>query len=73
MERVMVRFCPEGVPTFDEYRWFRRIPQRGESIIRGESLGRFVVVDLEWNERGEPFVVAHSITRPRARRALGLE
>lgn len=73
MSKVRVRFCPAEVPTFDEEREFQRIPNRGESIIHSEELGSFVVVDIDWQEDGSPFLVAHDITRLRARRALGYD
>lgn len=66
--RVYVRFCPDGVSTFDEWREFHRIPQRGESILRGED--RYVVVEIDWQEDGSPFVIAHGADRPRARAML---
>ena len=71
--KVQVRFCPDGKPTFDEEREFERIPNRGESIIRGDEVERFVVVDIDWQEDGTPFLVAHESSRPRARRALGYD
>jgi hypothetical protein len=68
METVQVRFCPTGVPTEDAQREFRRIPCRGESIIHYGK--HFVVVEVDWDEDGEPFLIAHAADRPRARALL---
>ena len=66
---VHVRFCPAGQPTFDEHRTFERIPHIGEAILRGDhGQERFVVVEIDWQLDGSPFVIAHGWDRPRAQK-----
>ena len=66
---VQVRFCPPGAPTFDEDWTFRWLPRRGESIVR-EDGERYVVVEIDWQPNGDPFLIAHHYTRRRAKEAL---
>jgi hypothetical protein len=64
---VQIRFCPSGRLTFDEWRPFLRVPERGETLVEGDE--RYVVVEVDWS--GErPFLLAHSYDRPGAQAAL---
>jgi hypothetical protein len=69
MRLIHVRLCPEGRPTIDASLPFLRVPNRGETIIHGAE-DRYVVVEIDWQPDGEPFVIAHADSRPRARQML---
>ena len=66
MREVRVRFCPDGRSTFDETVTFTDLPRRGETILWGPEEDRYVVVDIDWQLNGHPFLIAHAFTRPRA-------
>lgn len=68
MITMQVRFCPIAERTVDVDREFVRVPCRGEMIMHDDS--RYVVVDVDWQEDGTPFIIAHEFGRPRAIAAL---
>lgn len=71
MLRALVRYCPEGAPTFDEMARFGALPRIGETIVRDDE--RWTVVEVEHEVEGmSVFIIAHAPNRPRALRARGI-
>lgn len=64
MLEIQVRLRPKAQPTVNVWRPFARVPQRGELIRADNDL--YVVVNVEWQHDGTPFVVAHALDRARS-------